>query len=189
MHKFSNNMNENARETIEAIANTCERELDWLNRVLERTIRIYFEQDGDNSTEVIPPNLDSDSSVYANLIHEYSMGFNERLILILSLIPYIRPQLLDLLFIQNKNFDIGYTEFGGYRGETHRGFLPTCETAMFILASKDLSLRFELQELFNPNHYFTKDNILSISEVQYLEPRLSAKLRPGKRMLDIFPWF
>ncbi len=183
-------MNETTHERIKAIANTCERELDWFNRVLERTIKIYFEPSCDNpNLEISPPSLETDSSVYASLINEYSMGYNERLILILSLVPHIRPQLLDLLFNHNKNFDRRYTEFGGYVGENHLGFLPTCETAVFIIAFDDLSLRFEIEEQFHPGHYFTKDNILSISEVQEFEPRLSAKLSPGKRVIDIFSWF
>ncbi len=183
-------MNETTHERIKAIANTCERELDWFTRVLDRTIKIYFEQSCDNpNLEIAPPSLETDSSAYANLINEYSMGYNERLILILSLVPHIRPSLLDLFLVRNKNFDRGYTEFGGYFGENHLGFLPTCETAVFVLASDDLSLRFEIQERFHSGHYFIKDNILSISEVHEFEPRLSAKLSPGKKMMDIFSWF
>ena len=36
--------------------------------------------------------------------------------------------------MHNKNFDCPYTEFGGWKGLSHGGFLPTGETAVFLLA-------------------------------------------------------
>ncbi len=180
-------MNAPKHEMMKAIARTCERELNWFNRVLEEAVKSYFEEY--KLIETDPPSLETDSSDYANLVNEYSMGYNERLILILSLVPHLRPQLLDILLIENPNFSRRYTEFGGYLSGTHGGFLPTCETAVFILAPTDLSLRLRLQKLFHTEHYFTKDNILMISKAQDFEPQLSEKIGPGQRALDLFPMF
>jgi hypothetical protein len=52
---------------------------------------------------------------------------------------YIRPQALDIFFAKNKDFDRQYTEFGGWKGRSHRGFLPTGETASFIIAGEDIT--------------------------------------------------
>ena len=41
------------------------------------------------------------------------MSFDERVVLILALIPHIRPQTLDMHIIHNKTFDRGCAEFGG----------------------------------------------------------------------------
>ena len=46
--------------------------------------------------------------------------------------------------VQNKNFDRQYTEFGGWKGLSHGGFLPTGETASFILAGEDVEKRLSL---------------------------------------------
>ena len=47
---------------------------------------------------------------------------------ILSLIPQIRPQLLDVFFTKNKTFDRKFTEFGGFRQGSEGDFQPTGET-------------------------------------------------------------
>ena len=64
--------------------------------------------------------------------------------LVLSLVPHIRPQLLDVFFTKNKNFDRKFTEFGGLRGGPDGDFVPTGETLAFILGGNDLAIRFGL---------------------------------------------
>ena len=100
-------------------AATLEREIDWFNRVLEAAIKLYFEQDReiDDIREIPPPDLVQDASEYALLVKQYAMDFNERMVLVLAVIPHVRPQMLDLLFIRNKNLDRGYAEFGGWHGK------------------------------------------------------------------------
>ncbi|NJL13634.1 MAG: hypothetical protein HC913_11915 [Microscillaceae bacterium] len=56
------------------------------------------------------------------------MHLAERLILVLTLAPHVRPEALDVFFYPNaQNRD--FTEFGGVKAKTHTGFLPTGETA------------------------------------------------------------
>jgi len=157
---------------------TLDREIDWFNRVLEAVIKLYFEQDceHDDIHEITPPDLAKDKSEYASLVNRNAMDFNERLVLILAMIPHIRPNLLDLLFIRNKNLDRGYTEFGGWQGKYHGGFLPTGETAAFILAGQDLARRFEVLELFEGGHFFSSEAILRIDRQSEDEPFLSGAL-------------
>lgn len=64
------------------------------------------------------------------------LTFDERMVVMLALMPHVCPQILDI-FCTNKNFDRQYTEFGGWKGLSHGGFLPTGETASFILAGED----------------------------------------------------
>jgi hypothetical protein len=147
-----------------ANANTLEKELSWFNRVLETRISLYFEQECETRSiyDISPPDLQQETSEYARLVNAYTMGFDERIVLMLTLIPHLRPQLLDTLFIENKNFGRGFTEFGGWKGKTHGGFLPTGETAAFILAGSELEKRFEIMRLFEDDHCFAKKNILRI---------------------------
>ncbi len=157
---------------------TLEREIDWFSRVLETVIKLYFEQgsDHDDVREVTPPELSQDTSEYARLVKQHVMSFDERLIFILATIPHIRPQLLDLLFIRNKNLDRGYAEFGGWQGKYHGGFLPTGETAAFILAGQNLARRFEVIRLFESDHFFSSSAILQIERQSEDEPFLSGAL-------------
>lgn len=162
----------------EANAISLEREIDWFSRVLEARICLYFEQSADcaDINAFTPPDLSNDKSEYAHVVNEHGMDFAERIVFILALIPHVRPQALDTLFIRNKNLDRGYTEFGGWKGSNHGGFLPTCETAAFILAGNDLVKRFALIKLFEADHAFAKAGILRVERQTRDEPLFSGVL-------------
>ena len=161
-----------------ANAVSLEREIDWFSTVLGARISLYFDQECAYRSiyDVPPPALEADASEYARLVHECGLNVDERLVLILTLIPHLRPQVLDLFFTHNKDFDRGFTEFGGWKGNTHGGFLPTCETAAFILAGQDLQKRFEITRLFEDDHTFARKGILRLEPQAHGEPFLSSRL-------------
>jgi hypothetical protein len=161
-----------------ANADCLEREIAWFSHVLETRIQLYFEQSTDcqDIYDIAPPDLAGDPSEYARVVQDHAMGFAERIVFILALIPHIRPQALDTLFIRNKNLDRGFTEFGGWKGNSHLGFLPTCETAAFILAGNDLGRRFALLELFDEEHAFASAGILRLDRQSVDEPIFSGAL-------------
>ena len=157
---------------------SLEKELEWFSQVLETRINLYFGHEcAHQRIEEIPlPNLTEDHSEYAALVQECNLSTDERLVLILALIPHIRPQELDTLFTPNKNLDRGFTEFGGWKGKTHGGFLPTCETASFILAGNNLEKRFEVLKLFQSEHVFAKKDIIRVEHQGNNEPFFSGTL-------------
>ncbi len=173
---------------IEKNQQTLEKELDWFNRVLETRIALYFKNDCRfrSIREIDCPVVDTDDSPYAELIKANRFGFDERIILILALIPHIRPHLLDTFFIHNRNFDRPFTEFGGWKGKTHGGFLPTGETASFILAGSDLKKRFEIIRIFEHEHPFYKNNILRLENNGTNEPFFSGTLVMSAEYLNRF---
>jgi len=166
-------------EMSDANAQVLEREIDWFGRVLEARIALYFGHDSevDSISQIIPPTLDLEGSAYGQLVEQLAMEFDERIVLILALLPHIRPQLLDTFFIQNKNFERNFTEFGGWTGRIHGGFLPSCETAAFILAGNDLSKRFALMPLFENDHAFIRQGVLRVDHQEANEPFFSATLQ------------
>jgi hypothetical protein len=170
----------------QANAQILEREIAWFNQVLEARISIYFRHDNamDGIHEIVPPALSGDCTEYARLVRDLRMSADERLVLLLSLMPHIRPQVLDTFFINNKNFNRGFTEFGGWKGHTHSGFLPTGETAAFILAGDDLEKRFEIQALFEIDHFFAHNNILWLEPVDKTETKLSGALVLSREYLS-----
>ena len=91
---------------------------------------------------------------------------SEKLILLLALIPHIQPHFFDSLLPPKGN----HPQIGGIRGKNHRGFLPTGETALFLLAGDDLEKRFEVQQLFGPDHFFAKERILWLAPPENNEP-------------------
>ena len=138
------------------------------------------------SQDVPPPDLGSDDSVYAEFVKYYKLNAEERFVLILSLIPHVQPHLLDVFLSVNKNLGRGYTEFGGLKGNRHTGFLPTVETALFLLAGNDLAHRFRLYSMFEPDHFFSAHNILQADAGSSAEPFYSAQLAISEEYIDFF---
>ena len=171
---------------IQTNARALQRELAWFESVLEARTSSYFSQ-APSPAEVRnlrPPDLQGDVSDYARLVDEYAMGFDERLVLILALAPHIRPQVLDTLFMRNKNLDRAFTEFGGWQGKSHAGFLPTCQTAVFLLAGDDIERRLDSACLFDPEHYFRARDILRIEHQSGDEPFFAGALHMSAEYLD-----
>lgn len=160
----------------EANAESLDREIDWFRKVLEARFDLYFHRDEAVADihQITPPDITADQSAYAQLVRDHDMGFDERIIIILLLIPHLKPNVLDLFLVNNKDTARGFTEFGGWKGKAHSGFLPTCETAVFILAGDDLARRFQVMQLFYLDHYLTERRIIKLTHVANGEPFLSA---------------
>lgn len=168
-------------------ADCLELELNWFQELLMLRGKITFEQTRQESEiqQLILPDFSGSDSNYARLVTQHGMGIEERLVLVLSLLPHIKPHLLDILHIKNQTYDTPFTEFGGIKGEKHRGFLPTGETAIFLLAGSNLEKRFRLLRLFDSSHFFAKEKILTLESTSRDEPFLSGTLKISKEYLSL----
>jgi hypothetical protein len=175
-------------DPLKANAEILRKEMQWLSKVIETRMHLYWSKPADVSsvTEISPPSLENDESVFANVVRHYKMSFSERIILALALAPHIQPHLLDVFFIKNSDYDRGFTEFGGIKGQNHGGFIPTGETASFILTENDLAHRFELLKIFDEEHFFRKFRILELIHGQPREPFLSGVLALSGEYLSYF---
>ena len=168
-------------------AQTINKELEWFQQLIMLRAKITFEQsEPETAIQNLPrPDVEQDESPYARLIEKHNMGMEERLILILSLIPHVKPALLDLLHMKNELYDMPFTEFGGVRYDKHKGYLPTGETAVFLLAGADLEKRFELLGLFQKEHFFRREGILSLDSSSAREPQLYGIIRISREYLSL----
>lgn len=156
--------------------------VDWFNRILTVAIQLYFRQGCEYASieEVAPP---ADGWL-EDMTGRQEITFGERAAIMLSLMPHICPQALDIFFVQNKDFDRQYTEFGGWKGLSHGGFLPTGETASFILAGEDVERRGDVLRLFGREHWFYRADILRLEGAGEGEPLLSGQLRVSEGFLS-----
>jgi AAA+ superfamily predicted ATPase len=169
-------------------AAALDREIRWLDEVLSARLALHFGQECKyrTITDIPAPDLEHHDSAYAHLVREQHFGFDERIVLMLALAPHLRPNLLDTLCARNSNLERGFTEFGGWKGRAHGGFLPTLETAAFVLAGEDLPARIALRKLFNEDHGLHRLGILRISHDAPGEPHFSAPLLLAEEYLDLF---
>ncbi len=159
--------------------------VSYFQQVLHTVFAIYFNQESKHaSIEDIPFPENMNINSYFDSLGKQELTFNERIILLLALMPHISPQTLDLFFIKNKDLDRQYTEFGGWKGSSHNGFLPTGETAAFILSdTSNYDKRNEVTQIFNKEHWFCKNNILHLEGQGEGEPFLSGRLVVSDELL------
>lgn len=175
------------KDKITANAADLDREISWIREILKTRSQLNARQEcsyGD-VYDIEPPRLNGSGSDFAGFIRMHNLDFEERFLFALALAPHIKPELLDMFLVKNNATEQIYTEFGGKQGKNHSGFIPTGETAMFILAGSDLARRFSLQRCFDGLHKFSRENILQIETVDKNEPMLSGTLNVPQEVLDL----
>ena len=167
---------------------TLKNEINWCRQIIDLRFEQYFcsEDDERKTLDVLlcpPPELDTHTP-YGEIVTRMQLGFDERLVLTLALLPHLCPQALDSFFLNNKLLGRPYTEFGGWHGKSHSGFLPTCETALFLIAGDDLTRRLQVMRIFDTDHRLVTERILQLEYGEPGEPRNSAALRISSEYLE-----
>ena len=88
------------------------------------------------------------------------MSHAERFVLLLSFVPHLQPEMLDMLLMKNENTGHPFTQLGGQKG-AHGVHLPTGETAVFLLAGMTCSSAI-LLHLFDDTHFFATQNMVHL---------------------------
>jgi hypothetical protein len=137
-------------------------EAAWLERSLAGRMAAHAEGTEYDDAKMLhhAPPLPPPGTAYGDVAREAELGHAERLVLMLALLPHIRPEALDPLLIRSEALQRRFTEFGGLAGGEHAGFLPTQQTALFLLAGGDLAARLHHLKLFAPDRPLHARHIL-----------------------------
>lgn len=172
-----------------ANAKTLEAELAWFARVLQRRLDAYFADPpaspGLPDAACPPPDLAGGASPYADLLRRHDLAPAQRLVLALALAPHLRPQLLDVLWTRNEATQRGFSEFGGIQAPQSGCFLPTGETAAFLLAGDDLAGRLLAAQLLADEASLARHDLLAPTSPVVGETLLAGSLRASRRLLDL----
>lgn len=160
---------------IDGNVSCLRRELDWLSGILDARMRTYFQDAPFSLSDFPPPDFEGESN-YRQLVERHGMTAEDRIVLAMSLVPHVCPQLYDRFYIQNKSISRGFSEFGGIESSQHRGFIPTGETVCFVIAGRDIRKRVELLSMFREDHFFRRHSILSLYHSGVPETFWSGKL-------------
>lgn len=157
-------------------AGNMEKWIVWFQEILQAAIQLYFRQPCpvERLEEIKEP--ENGFLEEATGVSRKQISFEEKVVVMMALMPHICPQSLDIFFVNNKNFDRPYTEFGGWKGISHSGFLPTGETAAFILGGENPEKRMTVVRLFSKEHWFRTENVLRLEAAGPGEPFLSGQL-------------
>ena len=170
----------------QAIAQSLEAHLSWLRALIEERLRHYFAAEPPAHFNLpTPPSLDPRAPLDATLL-SLDADWTLRAVILLALAPALRPEALDLFLVENTNLKRGFTEFGGLRGRSHGGFLPTLETALFLVAANHLHERIRLLHQLQPDQPLIQRRILQRPDLPNGEPAAAAPLALSHAALAAF---
>ncbi|MGI9542138.1 MAG: ATP-binding protein [Cyclobacteriaceae bacterium] len=161
------------------------KEFQYLKQLIHYRMNQYFPSSNKVEEPQIP-NWDDWTLEVPDSVREATINEEEITLLLLALAPHIIPDLLDSAIELHLGDRGDFPKIGGVRGTNFRGFLPTGETALFLLGGDDLAQRFSIQRYFQPDHFFAKHQILWLDETKSGEPPMSAKIMMGQEYVDQF---
>jgi AAA+ superfamily predicted ATPase len=151
-------------------------------RTLEARLRAHFRVSAPEEERSAPPESPpspDDRTPYGHFVREQDLDAESQLLVILALAPSLRPDFFDRILQKVVPGAGDYPQFGGLRGRQHRGFLPTGDTALFLLAGDDLDARARWQTLLCGDHPLVQKAIVYLEEPPDGDPPMS-----GRLMLD-----
>lgn len=158
---------------FEILSNIYEKEAIWLCKIIKHRINFFHNKDDSEPIQVIPVNDFKDIKTnYTNFIITHELSFEERLLLILAIIPNLKPHLLQEEFrvygmtteycVRNVMSD--YTkEFPEILlANSPGGTLATGLTFLFLMAGRNTEQRLRASMVFQKDTALIKEKVLRL---------------------------
>jgi AAA+ superfamily predicted ATPase len=159
------------------------RELLFIRQLVQYRIGLL---QGEQLNEPVFPQPDSWELNLIEFARDNKLNAEEIILLWITLTPHVKSDLFDEAIQDIMNDSSDFPAMGGVRGKNFRGFIPTGETALFLLAGQNYQRRFQLQNLFDAEHLFRKTRLLFLEDVPIGEPIMSGKLILSQEYIELF---
>jgi len=169
--------------TIDHHAENLRLACNWLEHLAAGYLSVHFRR----AASFKPRSLQfcSEGSPLERLIKLHNPTLEEFVLIMLALVPHLDPGFYDRIaapFLPEKG---ELPEFGGVKGSSHRGILPTGQTAQFILGGFELSTSLKVQRLLGSEHWLARRGILWLDPVPAGEPALSGRLCLDQELVEL----
>jgi len=156
------------------------KELSWLEKVIVTRLKLYFRQETDceDVLAVVPPAIEGETGAYPAFIALHALGFEERLCLMLSLVPTLKPQVLDCFNVKNEDTGKRFAEFGCVETGAAGILVPTFETLLFILAGDDIAAKVRYSVSLSQSVLF-RNKMVVLEQVDGFAPMHFSLLKPA----------
>jgi hypothetical protein len=164
-------------------------DLEWFAKVLDTRFKLHFGQPDQfaHVDDVPMPEVPATAEGgYARFLREHGLSREERLLLLLAICPHVQPELLDPLFVVNTVNNRYFSAFGGVPSTSPHPFLPSGETALWLLAGHDIVRRFEVQQLLSSSHFYFTQQILRLDSQPGSGSLVSAQLTISEQWFAAF---
>lgn len=184
--EITKNHNSTIDQNVPAsMTRNLENALSYLETILTTALDNHFKK---NNPKIDYPlfEFEDNGEPFFEFTMAYELAFEEFIIILLSLAPHLRPNLLDAVINTYLKKDDNFPEIGGRKTADIRYMMPTGDTALFILAGNDLEKRLEVQSLFDEHSFLSQETIVKLEEVKSSEPKMSGKLIIDQELIDFF---
>ncbi|MDP4262873.1 MAG: ATP-binding protein [Bacteroidota bacterium] len=159
---------------------------DILGELIQARIRAHFAGIKGSSSYFLPA-FDHGTDPLSQFVRKNKLSIEEHYLLLIALTPHVRPEFFDQQIQEALPQPGDFPIIGGVRGKQFRGFLPTGETVLFLLAGEDWCACQELfHRLFGPGHLFAKKKIAWLEAPPDGEPLMSGKLMMSQSLITYF---
>src|SRR6266404_2753912 len=165
------------------------KEFQYLYKLIRYRIHKVFEKDVE-MTEPLPELKKWRKHLRRFIINNHwENDYEEKVLLLIALAPYLYPDLFNrAIFDELKIHEQGKDKderselierierMGGIKSNNAPFFLPTGETAVFIMAGNSETKRFHVQNLFGAEHKFWQKKILWLEDLQNDAPPMHGRI-------------
>ena len=160
-----------------------ERQINWLTNVIDTRLKLYFSHE--TSYAAIEDVKDDGSDWYEKFFGNQQFFFEDKLLLWLSMAPFLKPQLLDFFYVKNQDIDNRFSEFGTFKAAQLNGLLPTFDTLLFILCGDDLQKRIFYLNHFSRNHFLFALNFIQLETPSATEPFTASVIVASNDLIEL----
>jgi AAA+ superfamily predicted ATPase len=173
---------------------TTTPEFKFLEQLILNRLNKYFPSQEKEKTKPLSYEINEWILPIKEFILNNNLDQDAATLLLIGLAPHVQPDIFDKA-IDSKLKEPGdlkdlgnFPKLGGVHGKNSRFFLPTGETALFLIADDDLDRRLQVQQLFGAEHIFWEKKILWLEDMQNGEPSMHGRLIMSPDYVDLLTY-
>lgn len=151
-------------------------EINWFETIIESTLQSTEEQP---FLYIDPPELKNAEGAYAELVKKHDLNSDERLLLMLAFSIHRKPELIRKFNFEDNRASLHIQPYQNIGA-------PTAETFLWLVCGSDLKARMEKDYLFDSNHLFFRENLLSLEHSGQYMGRYHGVLNMENDYIDLF---
>ena len=164
-------------------AEALELLFDYLKQKLEQRFQFEFHQE---RITVTFPDLTENDAEIVRFMRKNQLTEGEIMLLLLALTPVLCPTLLEDISSNYLPDGGQFSEFGGVKGKSHRGIIPTVATAVYLFGGTAVGGRSEaLHFLWHQNRLIQRQHVF-IEPAETFEPATAGRLMVDSELQE---WF
>ncbi|MBL6445153.1 ATP-binding protein [Fulvivirga sp. 29W222] len=151
---------------FEANTQSLHTELGWLEKIIAlRMEGLNAEMENVTSDNGVVPASEQETGIYGHFVQEHDLNEVDRLLLILCFAAQYSPQILDA-FLKKRSDNTGVLrEIGGVYSRENGQFIPTLQTALFLLSGGNQAKVASYYHYFQNNHFLFREQIITLESI------------------------